>query len=128
MELLPPEIITLIVDELTEKREFLRTCKKYYGMSKTLLINHKYAIFIVNSDYEGNDIFNFKGISDNLFICRQYIKKELLKNSKIRPSRKMTKENDYTLLLSRGKKEHCDYFDYTYGGFIIEEIVINEFI
>ncbi len=130
MELLPNDMIYLIFDNIKiikDKRNFLRTCSKYYSMAKIFMNNIKYAIFSTGCDYEGCYTFDLRGIFDDLNICRMYIKNSLLKHPIRDPSNnKMNKENDYTLLTSRNDNKYG--YRYASDGFIIEEIVINEFI
>lgn len=129
MDSLPNELIYLIANniEMVDKRIFLRISKKYYKMSKILMVNIKYAIFSTDCDDQGINMFNLRGVFDNLDICRKYIKNSLLRNPITRPShKKMTVKNNYTMVTNRldiynSYKELSD-------GFIIEEIVINEFI
>ena len=127
-KLFPNELINLIfnnIDNIKHKRNFLRTCNKYYVMSKILMINYKYAVFITNCTWEGDFIFDLRGVFDNLNICRSYIKAALLKNP-VKHSSVMNKENDYTII---GKRCNCDYNSkFSTNGFLIEEIIINEFI
>ena len=124
MDLLPNVLICLILNNIKiikNKRNFLRTCKKYYVMSKIVMKNNKYALFITNCTFEGDFVFDLIGVFDNLNIFRTYIKNSLLRNP-VRHSSDMNKENDYTII---GKRNN---FKYSINGFVIEEIVINEFL
>ena len=126
MDLLPDELIRLIFNNIKitkNKRDFLRTCNKYYVMSKILMSNNKYALFITNCTFEGDFIFDLIGVFDNLNIFRTYIKDSLLKYPVIHSS-DMNKENNYTIMAKRNNYNS----KYSTNGFIIEEIVINEFI
>ncbi len=129
MDLLPNELILLIVDELEkpkDKRAFSMISKKYFNTTKLIISNIKYAVFSTAGCYECYNKHDLKGIFDNLNYCREYIKKSLLKNPITYSSTdKMTKQNNYTLMAIRN-----DY-EYTYHsigrGFIIEEIILNNF-
>jgi hypothetical protein len=125
MELLPIEVIELIGEELSvkDKQQFIRTCKKYH--SSKIMKNVKYVIFRTSGCFEGQDENEMKGIYDNIFLCKQHIKKHLVTNPITRPSHiLMTKENDYTLLMYRND----DYgFRYASDGFIIEPVSLNTF-
>ncbi len=124
MELLPDEMIHLIFDNIkvtNDKRKFLRTCNRYYDVTKTLMNNIKYEIFIIRYDYGGWYTFNSKAVFYNLDTCRIYIKKILLKKPITRPiNNEMNNKNNYTLLTTRSNCKHDHY--YSCKGFIIEEI------
>ncbi len=129
MELLPDELILLIVDELDEpkdKRIFSMTCKKYLNITKTIINNIKYAVFSTTGCYECGNTQDLLGIFDNLDYCRKYIKKSLGGREIDWPATKeMNKQNDYTVIGSR--HEFCYGAGRYFAGFKIEEIILNNF-
>ncbi len=129
MDLLPNELILLIVGELEkpkDKRTFSMICKKYFNTTKLIISNIKYAVFSTSGCYECGNKDDLRGIFDNLDYCKKYIKKSLLRSPiNYSSTDKMTKQNNYTLMAIR------DDYEYTYHsigrGFIIEEIILNNF-
>ena len=123
MDRLPKDMIDLILSyvNIMDKINFT-SIKKYYN-----LLNIKYAIFSTNGDFEGFYIFDLRCIFDNLNICRMYIKKSLVKNPIKHPScKEMNENNYYTLMTERTSNNY--YYKYASEGFIIEPIIINQFI
>lgn len=123
MDRLPKDMINVILSyvNIMDKINFT-SIKKYHN-----LLNIKYAIFSTNCDNEGFYIFDLRGIFDNVNICRMYIKKSLVKNPITRPScEEMNENNCYTLMTERTRNNY--YYKYASEGFIIEPIIINEFI
>lgn len=123
MDRLPNDMINLILSyvNIMDKINFT-SIKKYHN-----LLNIKYAIFSTDCDCNSQNSFNLRGVFDNLNICRMYIKKSFINEPIIRPScDKMNEDNLYTLMMERRRFPYNHI--YASGGFVIEPIIINEFI
>ena len=73
-------------------------------------------------------IYHLVGVCDSFDICKQYIKKELAKQKVINPAfDRMTKENNYTLIMPRKDIDKSFIYGSGHDGYIIEELMLNEF-
>lgn len=129
MDLIPElfDIVFGYLDDIRDRKALLFTCKKYYRQYARLMIDVKYAIFYVISNDWGYPIYNFKGICDDVVICKKYIKGELMKHLITTPAfNKMNKENNYTMVESRDKINICSFNSYVGRGYVVEEMKINK--
>ncbi len=124
MDALPNDIILEIFNNITvisDKRNFIRTCKTYNNITKQLMNQIKYCIFDVYCDYDGNQHYNLISICNNLDDCRQCMFKFQQKYSKV----PINKKNYYAIFGNRNNDVSA--FDkYPRKGFLIEEMILNE--
>ena len=126
METLPHEIVLEIfnnIQKITDKRQFLRTCKTYNNITKQLMSKIKYALFDVYCDGEGEQHYNLISICDKLDDCKQCMIKFQKKYSN-----KVFNKNNYYAILTRRENNDNAFDQYPRKGFIIEEMVMNEII
>lgn len=122
MENLPLEIIPIIfnyIPIIDDKRNFLRTCKKYNIITKQLLNNIKYAIFNVYYDCDMDQHYALICICDTLNDCKQCITNF---------QKKRYSGTDCYAVLSRRDDAYNTFDNYPKKGFLIEEIIINEIL
>ncbi len=126
MNLLPDDMIHLIFNNIKiikDKKNFLRTCKKYYDMFRIFRNNIKYAIFVIGSRDYNEIIFELKGIFDNLDTCRKCIKAYLLPFHEFCPPSK----NDYTIMATTNDVKFKYVKIEENEMFVIEEREMNKF-
>jgi len=115
MQQLPNELILLIFDninDINDKRNFIRTCKSYHIITKQKMSKHK---FVITKEYYtlGGRNTKFWCICDTLINARVCIN-QFLKYKKVK-TYTIIKKKDYYYLSCSG----CN-------SFIIEETIMNE--
>ena len=128
MNYVPNDMVLLIfnnINTISDKRNFIRTCKTYNAITKYFMYNIKYIIFKVTATPNEYPIYNLISVCDNLNDCRKHII-SLNYNIEYPAFKSMNKNNNYTIMATR--KENKGHVYYPGLGFIIEEILINKII
>lgn len=128
MDLLPKEVVLLILENLNVKSKynFCMTCMKYLKYKPTVY----FTVFITYTEDEGNIVSEFIGLSDTLHNAKLLIEKFTTINSyykkDINPSHPSMDINNNFTFIGKRDKLWCNHRNFrTLNGFVIEPTWIN---